>query len=872
MSITKLVFYCIPVCILLLVPNSSLNAQSPLVQEGDTWRFFRAVSAPPETWVDLEFNAEEGGWESGPGGIGYGDDDDATVLDDMADNYIAVYMRIEFDVPAELAEAWLQLRVRYDDSFVAYIDGEEVARRGIDGAPPLFDQGASVDHEITSADGFDEEFLLEQTELDTGRHVLAVEVHNITLGSSDLSFAAELIASQLLITSIDPSFGPLEGGNTMRIYALGIFPGLNPDVIFGNLESPAVTVGDDYIEAEVPAAKIPGTVDIIIDTANASVLVPGGYTYTDPNGEMMGLNFTGGPYATAEGFSGALTEGTLQAWFRRAPAEGQFANFIYSTLFAIEAADGSDAFILDVRPANIRARTAADGDFAELVATADLAEGEWHNICCTFSERGRAIYLDGQQLASDNLAMNLSGSDRIRIGSRFQPGGGFFDGAALTGAMRSAAVWGFERFEDEIQRELFMPPGEDPYIAASWEMNEGGGGSSADSGDRGADLIFGSGPGADVNDPDWLTIDDFPAFMLTSIQPAVGPLAGGDMVRIFGDGFPLEGEVTVSFVDRLAPFLATPSPKVNVLSNWEITAEAPAMEDFQVVDILVETPAGSGLLEAAYTYAPDPRSIFMPIAEGDSWDYIIATEALPEDWNLPEFRPRENGWENGPTGIGYGDDDDATIVAGVQDQTPAVYARHEWLLSGGGANMNFLRLRIRYDDGFVAYLNGTEVARANLDGVPPAFDELATATHEITGGEGVFDEVIDLTEFRNSLRNGRNVLAIQVHNNTLGSSDMSLSAELEFSAPGETFIRGDVDNNQSWNVTDAVKILLHAFTGAELPCLEAADVDDSGRIDLEDGVGLLNFIFRQGEAPPPPLYEALPDLDSDELGCESGGE
>jgi hypothetical protein len=262
----------------------------------------------------------------------------------------------------------------------------------------------------------------------------------------------------------------------------------------------------------------------------------------------------------------------------------------------------------------------------------------------------------------------------------------------------------------------------------------------------------------------------------------------------------------------------------------------------------------------------------MPIAEGDSWDYIIATEALPENWNLPEFRPRENGWENGPTGIGYGDDDDATIVAGVQDQTPAVYARHEWLLSGGGASMNFLRLRIRYDDGFVAYLNGTEVARANLDGVPPAFDELATATHEITGGEGVFDEVIDLTEFRNSLRNGRNVLAIEVHNNTLGSSDMSLSAELEFSAPGETFIRGDVDNNQSWNVTDAVKILLHAFTGAELPCLEAADVDDSGRIDLEDGVGLLNFVFRQGEAPPPPLYEALPDLDSDELGCESGGE
>ena len=41
---------------------------------------------------------------------------------------------------------------------------------------------------------------------------------------------------------------------------------------------------------------------------------------------------------------------------------------------------------------------------------------------------------------------------------------------------------------------------------------------------------------------------------------------------------------------------------------------------------------------------------------------------------------------------------------------------------------------------------------------------------------------------------------------------------------------------------------------------------------MEDGVRLLNFIFTQGEAPPPPLFEALPDLDSDELGCENAGE
>ena len=172
-----------------------------------------------------------------------------------------------------------------------------------------------------------------------------------------------------------------------------------------------------------------------------------------------------------------------------------------------------------------------------------------------------------------------------------------------------------------------MSPSEDPYIGASWELNEGVGGRASDSGDLGADLIFGTGPGADADDPDWITIDDFPTFMVTGIQPASGPLTGGELVRIFGGGFPLEGEVTVSFVDRLAPFLATPSPTVSVLSNWEITAEVPAAEDFQVVDVLVETPAGSGLLEAAYTYAPDPASIFTTIEAVSYTHLTLPTKA-----------------------------------------------------------------------------------------------------------------------------------------------------------------------------------------------------------------------------------------------------
>ncbi len=64
-----------------------------------------------------------------PAGIGYGDDDDSTVLTDMQSEYISVYMRRSFNVEDHTQVTGLTLAVNYDDGFVAYINGTEVARR-----------------------------------------------------------------------------------------------------------------------------------------------------------------------------------------------------------------------------------------------------------------------------------------------------------------------------------------------------------------------------------------------------------------------------------------------------------------------------------------------------------------------------------------------------------------------------------------------------------------------------------------------------------------------------------------------------------------------------------------------------------------------
>ncbi len=91
-------------------------------------------------------------------------------------------------------------------------------------------------------------------------------------------------------------------------------------------------------------------------------------------------------------------------------------------------------------------------------------------------------------------------------------------------------------------------------------------------------------------------------------------------------------------------------------------------------------------------------------------------------------------------------------------------------------SLETLTLRMNYDDGFVAYLNGTEVARRNApDGVVPAN---ASATIDRPRIESGFAEAIDITPFLDSLTTGENVLAIHGLNDAIDSGEFLIRAEL----------------------------------------------------------------------------------------------
>ena len=105
---------------------------------------------------------------------------------------------------------------------------------------------------------------------------------------------------------------------------------------------------------------------------------------------------------------------------------------------------------------------------------------------------------------------------------------------------------------------------------------------------------------------------------------------------------------------------------------------------------------------------------------------------------------------------------------------------------------------INYDDGFVAYLNGREIARsANMEeaGNPPPHDALATQNRESNQGDPVLTWLVTISFF--ALYPQVNTLAVQGHNVNVSSSDLSVMPRLVRLMPASDSIELD-DPNGEW--------------------------------------------------------------------------
>lgn len=202
--------------------------------------------------------------------------------------------------------------------------------------------------------------------------------------------------------------------------------------------------------------------------------------------------------------------------------------------------------------------------------------------------------------------------------------------------------------------------------------------------------------------------------------------------------------------------------------------------------VLVSPLELAALAERYLATAPERRVLVDP---GSVWKYDDSGKDLKEAWRAVDFD--DSKWSEGEAELGYGDDgagaEKTTISFGPDESNkrPCAYFRRAFEVSEPGA-FESLTVRVLRDDGCVVYLNGKEAYRSNL---PEG--EITFETHAVSAVGGSDETAWHSFEVKpSSLRKGRNVVAVEMHQANATSSDLSFDLELlgyrSKEAPGET--------------------------------------------------------------------------------------
>jgi hypothetical protein len=182
-------------------------------------------------------------------------------------------------------------------------------------------------------------------------------------------------------------------------------------------------------------------------------------------------------------------------------------------------------------------------------------------------------------------------------------------------------------------------------------------------------------------------------------------------------------------------------------------------------------PAQAAQGGGATTLVPEnaPKRVLVPTRDiGSTWKDSGGFDDAA--WTTVTSGPGGVGYERGS---GYGPYLSIDLGQQMYNQQGTCYIRIPF--TAPDTTYSNLLLKIRYDDGFIAYLNGTEVARRNFTGTP-RWNSIGSTDNPDTAA--VVQTPIDISAHVGRLVSGANLLAIHGLNGTIDSSDFLISVEL----------------------------------------------------------------------------------------------
>ncbi|MFT5105844.1 MAG: hypothetical protein ACI9UA_001466 [Pseudoalteromonas tetraodonis] len=265
--------------LLVTVGGGAGGAPLTLLPEGSSWKYLADGSDEGMAWRAPGYN--DASWDSGPGQLGYGDNDEDTdvgFVETGGDKNATTYFRTTFNVADASAITGLTLNLTYDDGAAIYLNGVEVGKTSNMASDMAFD-AYTVGGDDSPGDDAQEAFTISSAQLVTGSNTLAVEIKQGDGSSSDISFDLEVIG-QTAGSGSDPGDFTLTANaagqsDSVSMVSLGVTPTITD--VSGTLGGGASTTWSGVMritdDVTVPAGHTlnidPGTLVLVVGDATS---------------------------------------------------------------------------------------------------------------------------------------------------------------------------------------------------------------------------------------------------------------------------------------------------------------------------------------------------------------------------------------------------------------------------------------------------------------------------------------------------------------------------------------------------------------------------------------------------------------------------
>lgn len=279
----------------------------------------------------------------------------------------------------------------------------------------------------------------------------------------------------------------------------------------------------------------------------------------------------------------------------------------------------------------------------------------------------------------------------------------------------------------------------------------------------------------------WLTerlawIDNQYGVLSTAARPPVLATsdAGGGMTRVSID--PFAGTVPgVNFPKGTLYYTTDGSDPRPSGAAMPTSSNVTILPEYGDASWLVPTEGNGGVslpMEAWTGLAEPPNAAAWTSGRlGIGFEAQPTSSTNPFKYYLAGSHAGDNTWTGGTS----------NLEASMRNVSPTVFVRVPFTLTPDQrARLVRLQLKIRYDDGFIAYVNGVEAVRQNVKATTiPAWDAVADdVPANFTDSRGATGVTLDISHVIQHLQPGDNMLAILVLNRSVSDDDLLCSPSL----------------------------------------------------------------------------------------------